>query len=53
MNGFENNETQLKKLGKHTTGKSCLYIKELDDIDQIVLKELIESSVKYMLKHNN
>jgi hypothetical protein len=32
-------------LGKHTTGKSCLYIKRLDDVDQQVLEELITSAV--------
>src|SRR5688500_15381862 len=34
----------LGKLGKHKTGKSCLYIKKLDDVDLGVLKELIERS---------
>jgi hypothetical protein len=36
----------LKKLGKHKTGKSCLYIKKLDDIDLPTLKELVKQSVK-------
>lgn len=36
----------LKKLGKHTTGKSCIYIKSLKDIDTRILKELITKSVK-------
>lgn len=31
----------LDKLGKHTTGKACLYIKKLDDVDMGVLKEVI------------
>jgi hypothetical protein len=34
------------KLGKHTTSKSCLYIKRLSDVDQKVLKELIAASLK-------
>lgn len=34
----------LNKLGKHSTGKSCLYIKSLDDIDISVLQKLIKSS---------
>jgi hypothetical protein len=34
----------LEKLGKHKTGKGCLYIKSLDDIDMKVLKELIRES---------
>jgi hypothetical protein len=35
----------LSKLGKYKTGKSCLYIKRLADIDRSVLKQLIEQSV--------
>ena len=40
----------MQKLGKHTTGASCLYIKSLDDIDQKVLRELIVKGVKDMPK---
>ena len=36
----------LKKLGKHTTGKGCLYVKSLKDVDTKVLKELIQRSIK-------
>jgi hypothetical protein len=36
----------LKKLGKYTTGKGCLYIKKLTDIDKKVLQELIAESFK-------
>ena len=36
----------LVKLGKHKTGKGCLYIKHLSDIDIAVLKKLIAQSVK-------
>ena len=35
----------LAKLGKHTTGKGCLYIKKLDDIDRDVLKAMVSKSV--------
>jgi len=35
----------LAKLGKHTTGKGCLYIKRLSDVDTDVLRELIVRSV--------
>ena len=45
MGGFEQSGDLLKKLGKHTTGKGCLYIKRLDDIDLPTLKSLIEESV--------
>lgn len=41
MPGFKQYDALLQKLGKHTTGKSCLYIKKLDDVDTKVLKELI------------
>ncbi len=48
MSGFSNYETLMEKLGKHKTGKSCLYIKSLDDIDRKILKQLISQSVIYM-----
>lgn len=48
MAGFERYNQLLKKLGKHSTGKSCLYIKKLADVDKKVLKELIAESVKAM-----
>jgi len=38
-------EALLAKLGKHTTGKGCLYIKKLADVDQKVLVTLIVKSV--------
>jgi hypothetical protein len=40
----------LRKLGKHKTGKGCLYIKTLDDVDRGILKKLIAESVQAMLK---
>ena len=46
--GFDQYEALLKQLGKYTTGKSCLYIKKLEDIDLPTLKTLIEQSVNYM-----
>ena len=41
----------LKKLGKHTTGKGCLYIKKLADVDKKVLQELINESANRKLNH--
>jgi hypothetical protein len=38
----------MKKLGPHKTGKSCLYLKNLDVIDRGVLEEVIRDSVAYM-----
>ncbi len=48
MPGFDRYESLLARLGKHKTGKSCLYLKRLSDVDLVVLKELIEESVKAM-----
>lgn len=39
-------ESLLQELGKHTTGKSCVYINKLADIDVAVLEKLIKSSIK-------
>ena len=50
MSGFDQYETLLGKLGKYKTGKACLYINKLEDIDLEVLKELIEKSVDHMTK---
>lgn len=50
MPGFDRYEGLLAKLGKHTTGKSCLYIKTLEDIDLSVLEELVAASVAHMRK---
>ncbi len=41
MCGFEKHKDLMKKLGKYKTGKSCLYIKRLADIDLPTLRELI------------
>jgi hypothetical protein len=46
LGGFEKQADLLKKLGKHTTGKGCLYIKKLKDVDTKVLKELVRESVQ-------
>ncbi len=45
MPGFERYAQQMKKLGKYKTGKCCLYIKKLEDVDMKVLKELVKESV--------
>lgn len=45
MTGFSDSEALRAKLGKHTTGGSCLYIKKLADVDQNVLEMLILKSV--------
>jgi hypothetical protein len=48
MAGFDQYDNLLAQLGKHTTGKSCLYIKRLSDIDVTTLKQLVQASVEHM-----
>jgi hypothetical protein len=45
LTGFSDSEVLLAKLGKHTTGKGCVYIKKLADVDRKVLQALVEKSV--------
>lgn len=46
--GFDGYGELLGNLGRHTTGKACLYIKTLDDVHLPTLKKLIQQSVKRM-----
>lgn len=48
MTGFSDFPPLMEKLGKYKTGKSCLYIKRLSDIDLVILKQLISASIKTM-----
>lgn len=48
MPGFANYETLMARLGKHKTGKSCLYLKRLADVDMAVLETLVRESVAAM-----
>ncbi len=48
MSGLAAHDELLAKLGKFKTGKSCLHIKRLADVDLAVLKELVRSSVAEM-----
>lgn len=48
MDGFAKYDDLLGKLGKYKTGKSCLYIKSLADVDAAVLEKLIKASVRHM-----
>jgi hypothetical protein len=52
MAGFDQYEALLGRLGKHSTGKSCLYIKKIEDIDADVLEELVKRSVEHMERSN-
>ena len=46
MMGYEKHKDLLEKLGKHSGGKSCLYINRLSDVHVPTLKKLIKASVK-------
>ena len=48
MTGFARHEELMQKLGRYTTGKSCLYIKKLEDVDLGVLRELVRESFAHV-----
>jgi hypothetical protein len=52
MSGFEQYDELLGRLGKHSTGKACLYVKRLSDVDMAVLRDLVELSVAHMTHSN-
>ena len=52
MSGISKYPDLLKKLGKFKTGKGCIYINKIEDIDIKTLKELIKQSVGYLIKLN-
>jgi hypothetical protein len=46
--GGEREQAQLARLGKHRTGKCCLYIRKLADVDAAVLEALAADALAYM-----
>jgi len=50
MPGFKRYESLMRNLGPHKAGKSCLYIKNLADIDNKILADLISESYEFMSK---
>ncbi|MDN4607853.1 DUF1801 domain-containing protein [Sporosarcina highlanderae] len=48
--GDTEREELLKQFGKHTSGKACVYINKVDDIDIGVLKKLISQSISFLRK---
>ena len=48
--GFERYPDLMSQLGKYSTGKSCLYIKKLEDVDMAALRKLVKLSVEVMRK---
>ena len=53
MHGVENEADLLANLGRHKTGKGCLYINKLADIDLKILETLIKKSYTYMKETNS
>jgi hypothetical protein len=51
--GFAENEQLLAKLGKHSTAKTCLYIKKLEDVDLKVLEKLIKDTVRQVRRQSH
>jgi hypothetical protein len=50
MSGFDGEPELMKKLGKFKSGKSCLYIKRLADVDAGMLEQLVRRSVEFIRK---
>ena len=50
MGGLQLHAARLKRLGKHRTGKGCLYLRSLAEVDQAVLEEMIRASVRHVRK---
>ncbi|MCR9138862.1 MAG: DUF1801 domain-containing protein [Alphaproteobacteria bacterium] len=48
MQGFSEHDDLMQKLGRYKTGRSCLYIKRLSDVDLSILEQLIERSYRYI-----
>lgn len=48
LNGSPGQAAQLARLGRHRTGKSCLYIKRLADVDMAVLEDLLRDQLAHM-----
>lgn len=52
MAGFDEYDALMANLGKYKTGKSCLYINKLEDIDLPTLKQLVKKSAEHMANMN-
>ena len=52
MAGFSGYDNLLKDLGKYKTGKSCLYINKLEDVNLDVLRELVKQSAEHVAETN-
>ena len=52
ISGFDQYQELMARLGKYKTGKSCLYVKRLADVDLTVLEQLVAASVEHMRQTN-
>lgn len=48
MSGFDQYDELMSKLGKYKTGKACLYVKKIEDVDSDVLRELVRLSTEFI-----
>ncbi len=48
MPGYQDFDEELSRLGRHKKGKACLYIKRLSDVDEAVLKEIMQKGLDIM-----
>jgi hypothetical protein len=48
LDDFPRHQALMDRLGKHKTGKCCLYVKRLSDLDEAVLEELIREALAYL-----
>ena len=48
---FENRDALLQSLGKHKTGKGCIYIKKLVDIDTAILLQMVTNTLQHRAKY--
>jgi len=53
MSGFSRFDSLLAELGKHKTGKACLYVNKWDDVNAEALEEMIRASVAFMKEKYN
>ena len=50
LSNVQGKEDLLKKFGKHTAGKGCIYIQKLEDIDTSVLTKMVKNSITHLKK---
>ena len=53
MSGFDDYDALLADLGKYKTGKACLYINKLEDVDLETLRELVRQSAEHMAESHS